>query len=188
ILERINLCTYTNLYRSLVHEKKYINSEEAIERNNRVYVPFKRDESLVLNKVRVIHENGKTTELNPKDIKVEKDDENGMNYEFYAVNGLSKGAIIEKIFLIKESPDLEGNIIKIQDEIPIVKANFELIFPKHLIFKYKSYNGLSEAVLGQNSIDGEKSNLSISQNNIEGILDDERYANWDRYIMKFKYK
>lgn len=172
----------------LVHEKKYINSEEAVERNNRVYVPFKRDESLVLNKVRVIYQDGKSTELNPKDIKVEKDEENEMNYEYYAINGLSKGAIIEKIFLIKESPDLEGNIIKIQDEIPIVKANFELIYPNHLVFKYKSYNGLAEAVEGKNTVDPEKLSLSITQNNIEGILDDERYANWDRYIMKFKYK
>src|SRR5690606_5253655 len=172
----------------LIHEKKQLNSDEAVERNNRVYIPFKKDESLVLNKVRVIHENGKITELNPKDIKEETDEENGVNYNFYAVNGLSKGAIIEKIFVIKEAPELEGYIIKIQEEIPIVKASFELIYPNHLVFKYKSYNGLSEAIEGKNTIEPEKSNLFISQNNIEGILDDERYSNWDRYIMKFKYK
>src|SRR5690606_26895748 len=44
------------------------------------------------------------------------------------------------------------------------------------------------AVEGKNTVDPEKLSLSITQNNIEGILDDERYANWDRYIMKFKYK
>lgn len=172
----------------LVHEKIHINSEIAVERNNRVYVPFKRDKSLIINKVRVIHENGKITELNPKDIKMETDDETGTNYHFYAVNGLTKGATIEKIFLIKENPDLDGYIVNIQDEIPIVKANFELIYPNYLVFKHKSYNGLSEATIMENAVDSEKFSLIVDQSNIEGILDDERYANWDRHIMKFKYK
>lgn len=172
----------------LVHDKTQIHSDESIERNNRVYIPFRRDESLLLNKVRVIHPNGNITELNPKDIKEEKDEENGVNYHFYAINGLTKGAIIEKIFLIKESPDLEGNIIKIQEEHPIVKANFELVYPKHLVFKHKSYNGLAEAQQMPQEESSEMSKLTVVQENIPGILDDERYSNWDRYIMKFKYK
>ena len=31
----------------MIHEKKYINSDDAIERNNRVYIPFKMDESVL---------------------------------------------------------------------------------------------------------------------------------------------
>src|SRR5690606_36470114 len=93
----------------LIHEKKWINSDEAIERNNKVYVPFRSDESLLLNKVRVINENGKTIELNPRDIMEEMDEEQGIKYNYYAINGLTRGSVIEKIFLIREAPDLEGN-------------------------------------------------------------------------------
>lgn len=171
----------------LIHEKKWINSDEGVERNNRVYIPFKSDETLLLNKVRVISENGKITELNPKDIMEETDEETDMKYNYYAVNGLTKGAIIEKIFLIKESPDLEGKIIKIQEEQPILNATFELIYPKYLVFRHKSYNGLAEAIENSEENDN-SSSLLISQKNIEGILDDETYSNWDRHIMKFKYK
>lgn len=171
----------------LIHEKKWINSDEAIERNNRVYIPFKRDESLLVNKVRVIHQDGKISELNPNDILVETDEETNMKYHYYAVNGLSKSSVIEKIFLIKEEPDLDGKIVRIQGEEPILHGSFELIYPNHLIFKYKSLNGLAEAEERKDENE-EMASLWVSQKNIEGILDDETYSNWDRHMMQFKYK
>ena len=83
----------------LLHEKIWINSDDAIERNNRVYIPFRTDEKLVTNKLRVILKNGKIIELNKKDIKEEIDEEKGLKYNYYAINGLEKGAIIEKLFI-----------------------------------------------------------------------------------------
>ena len=38
----------------LLHEKIYINSDDAIERNNKIYIPFSLDESVLVNKARVI--------------------------------------------------------------------------------------------------------------------------------------
>jgi len=38
----------------LVHEKIFINSDDAIERNNKIYIPFSLDESVLANKARVI--------------------------------------------------------------------------------------------------------------------------------------
>lgn len=172
----------------LIHEKKWINSDEAIERNNKVYVPFRSDESLLLNKVRVINENGKTIELNPRDIMEEMDEEQGIKYNYYAINGLTRGSVIEKIFLIREAPDLEGNLIGFQDEIPVVNATFELIYPSHLVFKYKSYNGLAEAETKTNPTDTTKISLYVSEQNLNGLKDDESYGNWERHIKKFKYK
>ncbi|MBK7243781.1 MAG: hypothetical protein IPH98_07965 [Saprospiraceae bacterium] len=37
----------------LVHEKIFINSDDAIERNNKVYIPFSLDESLITNLLRI---------------------------------------------------------------------------------------------------------------------------------------
>jgi len=171
----------------LLHEKVLINSDDAIERNNRVYIPFRLDESLLTNKVRVILKNGTVINLKSNDIKEEVDQEKGVKYNYYAVNGLEKGAILEKIFVIKENPDLKGITLKMQAEVPILDLSFELIAPKHLGFKYKSYNGLPEAQFKEDAYK-DKNVILVTDTNIDGLSDDERYANWNKYIKKFRYK
>ncbi|OOV18978.1 DUF3857 domain-containing protein [Flavobacterium sp. LM4] len=171
----------------LIHEKKYINSDDAIERNNKVYIPFGNQENILTTKVRVILKNGKVINLDKKDIKEEVDEEKGMKYNYFALNGLEKGAVIEKLYVIEEAPDLNGNTIKMQDQYPIAEFNFDLITPVHLIFKTKSYNGLSEPVLDENKLENKKV-LSISEKDIAALKDDEEYSNWDVRLKLFRYK
>jgi hypothetical protein len=171
----------------LIHEKKYINSDDAIERNNKVYIPFGNQENVLTTKVRVILKNGKVINLDKKDIKEEVDEEKGMKYNYFALNGLEKGAVIEKLYVIEEAPDLNGNTIKMQDQYPIAEFNFDLITPVHLIFKTKSYNGLSEPVLDENKLENKKV-LSISEKDIAALKDDEEYSNWDVRLKLFRYK
>jgi hypothetical protein len=171
----------------LIHEKKYINSDDAIERNNKIYIPFGDQENLLITKVRVILKNGKVITLDKKDIKEEIDQEKNMKYNYFAINGLEKGAVIEKLYVLEEAPDLNGNTIKMQDEYPIAEFDFELITPAHLIFKTKSYNGLSEPVLDDKKIANKKI-LSISEKDIIALKDDEEYSNWDVKLKLFRYK
>src|SRR5690606_37188837 len=72
----------------LVHEKKLINSDNAIERNNRVYIPVNKDGNLLTNKSRVILQDGNIIELKSTDVKQEVDEQKGMVYNYFAVNGL----------------------------------------------------------------------------------------------------
>lgn len=171
----------------LIHEKKYINSDDAIERNNKIYIPFGDQENILITKVRVILKNGKVITLDKKDIKEEVDQEKGMKYNYFALNGLEKGAVIEKLYVLQETPDLSGNTIKMQDEYPIAEFNFDLITPAHLIFKTKSYNGLSEPVLDEKKIENKKV-LSIAEKDIMALKDDEEYSNWDVKLKLFRYK
>lgn len=53
----------------LMHDKTLINSDEAVARNNRVYVPFGQHESVIANKLRVRLPNGKMILLQTSDIK-----------------------------------------------------------------------------------------------------------------------
>jgi hypothetical protein len=115
------------------------------------------------------------------------DQEKGMKYNYFALNGLEKGAVIEKLYVIEEAPDLNGNTIKMQDEYPIAELNFDLIAPAHLIFKTKSYNGLSEPVLDEKKLENKKI-LSISEKDITALKDDEEYSNWDVTLKLFRYK
>ena len=171
----------------MIHEKKYINSDEAIERNNRVYIPFNMDESVIETKLRVILKDGKVLLFDKKDIKVETDQEKGLKYNYFAITGLDKGSVIEKIFILQENPDLDGKTIKFQSEIPIVHNEFQLISPKHLKFKTKCYNGLAEPVKTV-ATDTLKNILTISADNIAGIDDDEKYSNRDVKLKLFRYK
>ncbi|RVT71352.1 DUF3857 domain-containing protein [Flavobacterium sufflavum] len=171
----------------LNHEKIFINSDEAIERNNKIYISFGNNENILTNKVRVILKNGNIITLNPEDIKEEVDKERGVKYNYFAVNGLEKGAIIEKLYIIEENPDLKGNTVKMQSEFPISNLSFELIYPKNLIFKTKSYNGLSNPVLNDSLIEG-KTKLTLNEQNIAALNDDEKYSNWDVKIKLFRYK
>jgi hypothetical protein len=171
----------------LLHEKIYINSDDAIERNNKIYIPFNLNESVLVNKARVILKNGTVINLDKKDIKEDVDQEKGMKYNYFAVNGLEKGAVIEKIYVLQESPEFTGQTIKMQDEYPIANLNFELIYPNYLIFKTKSYNGLSEPIIDEKKIEN-STVLSVSEKDIPALDNDENYSNWALQLKLFRYK
>ena len=171
----------------LLHDKIYINSDEAIERNNKIYIPFSLNESVLMNKARVILKNGSVINLDQKDIKEEVDQEKGIKFNYFAVNGLEKGAIIEKIYVLEERPEFTGQTIKMQAEHPIINLNFQLIYPSHLVFKTKSYNGLSEPTIEDVKITNKKI-LTVSDKNIPALDNNENYSNWDLQIKLFRYK
>jgi hypothetical protein len=171
----------------LLHEKIYINSDEAIERNNKIYIPFSLNESVLVNKARVILKNGNVINLDQKDIKEDVDQERGIKYNYFAVNGLEKGAIIEKIYILEESPELTGQTIKMQDEYPIANLSFELIYPNYLLFKTKSYNGLSNAVLDEKKTEN-TTVLSVTEKDIIALDNNENYSNWAIQLKQFRYK
>lgn len=171
----------------LLHEKIYINSDDAIERNNKIYIPFSLNESVLVNKARVILKNGNIIHLDKKDIKEDVDQEKGMKYNYFAVNGLEKGAVIEKIYVLEESPEFTGQTIKMQDEYPIANLSFELISPNYLVFKTKSYNGLSEAVIDDKKI-ANTTILSITEKDIPALDNNENYSNWNLQLKLFRYK
>ncbi|MBP6758758.1 MAG: DUF3857 domain-containing protein, partial [Flavobacterium sp.] len=171
----------------LLHEKIYINSDDAIERNNKIYIPFSLDESVLVNKARVILKNGSVIHLDKKDIKEDVDQEKGMKYNYFAVNGLEKGAVIEKLYVLEENPEFTGQTIKMQDDYPIGNINFELIYPSYLVFKTKSYNGLSEPVINDKKIPNTVI-LAVSEKNIPALDNDENYSNWNLQLKLFRYK
>ena len=171
----------------LLHDKIFINSDDAIEKNNKIYLPFSLKENVLRNEARVILKNGKIINLNKKDIKEEVDEERGVKYNYFAINGLEKGAIIEKIFVLEELPELKGKTFKMQDDLPIMDINFELIYPNHLVFKSKGYNNLAAAILDENKYK-DKISLSIKESNVLTLEDDEKYSNWNANIKYFRYK
>jgi hypothetical protein len=171
----------------LLHEKTFINSDDAIERNNKIYISLNQNEKILKNKVRVILKNGKVILLDQNDIKEEIDEERGVKYNYFAINGLEKGALIERILVVEEDPELKGNSIRMQDEYPILTMNVDLIYPQHLKFIYKTYNGLSEPKIDTGKLPN-KTILSLSDSIVKALDNDEKYSNWNANIKMFRYK
>lgn len=171
----------------LIHEKKLINSDNAIERNNRVYIPVNIDANLIANKLRVILKNGKIIELKSSDIKEEIDEQTRMKYNYFAVNGLEKGAIIEKFHIIKRNPEFTGNNFFFQASYPILNASVEIIYPEHLIFTSASYNGFPKA---ENKLESypNKNSLFTVNTNIPPLPNNERQSNVVKNQQRFAYK
>lgn len=171
----------------LVHEKKLINSDNAIERNNRVYIPVNKDGNLLTNKSRVILQDGNIIELKSTDVKQEVDEQKGMVYNYFAVNGLEKGAVIEKFHIIKRRPEIAGNYFTFQRDFPILSASVEVIFPEHLMFASASYNGFPNAESRLESYP-KKNSLYAESTNIPSIPSNERQSNISKNIQRFAYK
>lgn len=171
----------------LLHEKIMINTDNAIERNNKVYIPFRIDEKLLTIKLRVIQKNGDIIELKKTDIKEEINQENGVKYNYFAVNGLDKGSIIEKLFILEEFPEFKGKTIMLQENTPVLHTSFELIYPDHLRFKYKSYNGLPTAAVND-SVYKDKHQLMVSASFIDAFPEEESYSNVAAHAKMFRYK
>lgn len=171
----------------LVHEKKLINSDNAIERNNRVYIPASIDDNLLANKLRVILKSGKIIELKNSDIKEEIDEQTRTKYNYFAVNGLEKGAIIEKLYMIKRSPEIAGNYFNFQGNSPILNASVEIIYPEHLIFASASYNGFPKAESRLESYP-KKNSLYAEAKNIAAIPLNESQSNPVKNQQKIAFK
>lgn len=171
----------------LIHDKVYVNADDAIERNNKIFISVDEDENLLRTKVRVLLKNGKTIVLNQKDIKEEFDQEKGIRYHYFAVNGLEKGAIIEKIVIKQQIPQINGCSHRIQDKFPIAHFDFQLIYPSHLVFKTKSLNGLSEPIMTHDTINA-RTTLQLNEQNIAALNQNEKYANWNNQLRMFRYK
>lgn len=171
----------------LSHQVILVNSDDAVNHYNKIYLPSSDKERIEKCKVRVRLKNGKEFDVNTKDIKEEIDEEKGVKFNYFAVNGLEKGAIIEQLFVFEQIPDLNGKTIFMQGEVPIEDFNFSLIYPKHIVFKTKSYNGVAEPTIDTEKYE-DKAILSLSDANVLALKDEDKFSNWKNHVKMFRFK
>lgn len=126
----------------LEHKAYFLNSDEAIEDYNKVYLPYDSNSELVVNKARVITPSGKVIDLDDSKILTATDDETQRTFKYFAFEGIEKGSFIEFMYVVKRSPSYSGKRISFQDDFNKNNVEFDLFAPHNLIFKFKSYNGL----------------------------------------------
>lgn len=128
----------------LEHKAYYLNSDEAIEDYNKIYLPYDSDSALLINKARVINPSGKIIDLDDSKILTATDDETQRVYKYFAFEGIEKGSFIEYMYVVRQNPDYKGKRISFQDEFNKNNVEFDLYAPSNLVFKFKSYNGLKD--------------------------------------------
>ncbi|MFD2726542.1 DUF3857 domain-containing protein [Hyunsoonleella rubra] len=155
----------------LEHRVLWLNSDEKIEAYNKVYLPYNATSELVVNRARVITNEGHIIELDDSKILTSKDEETGRNYKFFAFEGINKGSIIEYYYVTKRYPRYSGNRLTLQTSYNKKNVEFDLFAPKNLIFEFKTYNGIPEVEL--DTVLKEKKHWSLKIPKLEGLKKEE---------------
>jgi hypothetical protein len=168
------------VYRTM-HRIIHINNDKGIESFNKIYLPFNEGVEMLDVKARTILPSGKIIELNKNNIKDWKD-EDGV-YKIFALDGLTKGCEVEFYFIQKKYASFFGREI-MSLGVPVMKSNFQLIAPEHLVFETKSYNKLP---LSKDTVYNGKRYLQIEDVNIEKA-EEEHYTMFHANLKRVEYK
>lgn len=171
----------------LLHEKILINSDLAIERNNKIYVQTDENGEIIKNICQIILPNGTRIPIDDTDVHEQVDERTKERYHYYAVKGLEKGAILEKIYIKKSTPTLSGISYRFNQSKPIKYSEFTLVYPDHLVMKNKSDNGLPEAIYHADTSNHTNS-LTVIDSNIAILNANEKLSNVLAHAKRFKYK
>ncbi|HRG87776.1 MAG TPA: DUF3857 domain-containing protein [Chitinophagales bacterium] len=171
----------------LHHTKTFVNSAQAIERNNRIYLPTGLRSQVLKLKVRVIKPTGEIVLMNDSDIKEAVDEDSERKYKYLAVRGLENGSVIEQIVVLKMPSEFSGRMYRVQSEYPTHNCTFELIYPKWLIFDTRSYNGFPKL---EKDSTYSKDGLVCQKATVQYIppLKEEKYALRVAHLQKVGYK
>lgn len=154
----------------LEHNIYFVNSDEAIEAINKIYLPVGYGSSLEKQKARVITPSGKVNNLDKSKLLEAENEETGQKVTYFAFEGIEKGSFIEYFYIIKKNPVVYGNRISIQAEYPIKTFEFDLFSPENLIFKFKSFNNLQEVEVNELE---DRINWSLRAKNIPALIGEE---------------
>lgn len=97
VLDKNNFLCY-----KLLHKIIKVNSDEAIERNNRIYLPLAASAKIIVNQARVINLKGEVKELKNEDIKEGINEETKTTYRYFALEGVDKGSEIEYMMIVEK--------------------------------------------------------------------------------------
>ncbi len=170
----------------IIHHIYWLNSDDAIEQFNKVYLPFNQSTKVIESMARVIDSKKKVTELNQSKIMTATDDETGNEYKYFAFEGIEKGSIVEYYtILLKKQPSYSGRKVTLQSSHDKYNIEFHLYTPSSLEFVTKSYNGLDS--VQTDTIIEDRNHWFIKTPYIEK-LEDEDYAAYEANKQFLIYK
>ncbi len=169
------------------HIIRWLGSTDAVEKYNAIFIPLGGG-TLEKLKVRSISPTGKVVISNQDNLKEIKDEESGRGYKMFAIEGIEKGSEVEYFYTTKE-PVFGGNQEGreyLQTSTPTKNISFELISPSFLDFEVRSYNGLADAEL----IEDTENEKRIQRIELDSVapLNGEPFAYSNPNKMRVDYK
>ena len=156
----------------LEHKILWLNSDDRIEEYNKIYLAFSNKTSLKVSKARVIKKTGEIIELDESKILSAENEETGRKYNYFALEGLQKGSIVEYYYVIKRRPTYQGARVDIQNDYNKKAVEFDLYAPSNLLFKFKSFNLNSTVTKDETST--EKMHWQLAIKDVVGIDKEEQ--------------
>lgn len=160
----------------LEHEVLQLNSDDKIEEFNKLYLPFSASTEILVNKARVITQSGKIIEIDPSKVFEATDEETGNQYQYFALEGIEKGSIVDRLYVYKRYPKYNGNRFTLQDTYDKNEVSFELFAPDNLDFAFKSYNGLPEMKI--DTLTENKRRWAVQVKDVKGLEQEETASYW----------
>lgn len=169
----------------LFHQRVKVVSDDAIEKNNKIYLPLNSSTEVLSLKARTISPEGKIKEHGISDVIESKDEKTNRTMKYFALEGVEKGSEIEQLIMLKRSPRITGNGYTFQGSVKKMKIEFELITPKFLPFRIKSLNGFPDMEVDSTVNDRILYKASFKD---MPILKDEKFASYDPHKMGVIFK
>ncbi|HEX8059432.1 MAG TPA: DUF3857 domain-containing protein [Cyclobacteriaceae bacterium] len=144
------------------HKIIYVNSNEAIQKHNRIYISMNNTMGLTAVKARAINKAGKAVYFDETNLKEIKEEASGNAYRIFAMEGVEIGSEVEYYYTRKMVADMFNREF-MQFDVPARTTSMKLTSPKHLKFDFKTYNGLPEV---QQAADTTQNVYELSASNV----------------------
>lgn len=169
----------------LVHTVTLLNTDVAIEQNNKMYIANGAESHVIRQQARVIKPDGKIIELNKDDIQESKDEEGHVEYRYFALDGIEKGCYIEYLHYIEVAPNFTGAVMKFQSSVPKKDIEVDIISPKNLEYQIHTINGMPEFARDSSAFFVRR--MYVHQQNLAG-LEEEPWSAYEAALQKCYYK
>lgn len=123
----------------LFHKKFLVNSHDAINDLNQVYISHSEDD-IDQFKARVINPSGQVIDISKDKLLKGVDEDSEQQYLYFALEGLEIGSQVEYYFIKAINPTTTGLNIEIQDYDPTERFELDVITPWNLVMAGKVYN------------------------------------------------
>ncbi len=163
----------------LRHSLIHLNDADAVDDNNKVYMPgtfADPDIFHIVEKARVIKQDGSVLELNVDDILEEVNEEEGVKYRYFALEGIEIGDEVEYFYIYPRAPKLYGTALWMQSSNYKREATVTIITPSNLENKFLSLNGFPEMVQDSSY---DENYFSATATNLPGLDEDESFASYN---------
>lgn len=169
----------------LSHYITLLNTDKAIEENNKFYISNNAGSKVFTQKARVIRLDGKIIELKEADIKENKDEAGNVEYRYFALDGIEKGCFIEYLQYVQREPDFSGAAMTLQSEVKKKEVQLDIISPKYIEYLIHPVNGMPE--FKKDSSDYLLRRMYLNVNDVPG-LEEEPWSAHNSQLQKCYYK